>query len=96
MEKTPIRVLGMIDGDRLVFNESWDDLISNRAFIFSEEYNPVVFSMLYVAENVEKEKGYETIEEAFSDVEMSDELYTIIGEAAEYEALDAMDDLATA
>ena len=34
--------------------------------------------------------------EAFNDVEMSDELYTIIGEAAEYEALDAMDDLATA
>ena len=33
--------------------------------------------------------------EAFSGVEMSDELYTIIGEAAEYEALSAMDDLAT-
>ena len=33
--------------------------------------------------------------EAFSSVEMSDELYTIIGEAAEYEALSAMDDLAT-
>ena len=32
--------------------------------------------------------------EAFSGVEMSDELYTIIGEAAEYEALSAMDDLA--
>ena len=31
--------------------------------------------------------------EAFSDIEMSDELYTIIGEAAEYEALSAMDDL---
>lgn len=31
--------------------------------------------------------------EAFSGVEMSDELYTIIGEAAEYEALSAMDDL---
>ena len=33
--------------------------------------------------------------EGFSGVEMSDELYTIIGEAAEYEALSAMDDLAT-
>ena len=33
--------------------------------------------------------------EAFSGVEMSNELYTIIGEAAEYEALSAMDDLAT-
>ena len=33
--------------------------------------------------------------EAFSGVEMSDELYTIIGEAAEYEAFSAMDDLAT-
>ena len=33
--------------------------------------------------------------EAFSGVEMSDELYTIIGEAAAYEALSAMDDLAT-
>ena len=33
--------------------------------------------------------------EAFSGVEMSDELYTIIGEAAEYEALSSMDDLAT-
>ena len=33
--------------------------------------------------------------EAFSGIEMSDELYTIIGEAAEYEALSAMDDLAT-
>ena len=33
--------------------------------------------------------------EAFAGVEMSDELYTIIGEAAEYEALSAMDDLAT-
>lgn len=33
--------------------------------------------------------------EAFADVEMSDELYTIIGEAAEYEALDGMSDLAT-
>ena len=33
--------------------------------------------------------------EAFSGVEMSDELYTIIGEAAEYEALSAMDVLAT-
>ena len=32
--------------------------------------------------------------EAFAGVEMSDELYTIIGEAAEYEALSAMDDLA--
>ena len=32
--------------------------------------------------------------EGFSGVEMSDELYTIIGEAAEYEALSAMDDLA--
>ena len=31
--------------------------------------------------------------EAFAGVEMSDELYTIIGEAAEYEALSAMDDL---
>ena len=31
--------------------------------------------------------------EAFSGIEMSDELYTIIGEAAEYEALSAMDDL---
>lgn len=34
--------------------------------------------------------------EAFADVEMSDELYTIIGEAAEYEALDGMSDLALA
>ena len=33
--------------------------------------------------------------EGFSGVEMSDELYTIIGEAAEYEALSDMDDLAT-
>lgn len=33
--------------------------------------------------------------EAFSGVEMSNELYTIIGEAAEYEVLSAMDDLAT-
>ena len=33
--------------------------------------------------------------EGFSGVEMSDELYTIIGEAAEYEAFSAMDDLAT-
>ena len=33
--------------------------------------------------------------EAFSGVEMSNELYTIIGEAAEYEAFSAMDDLAT-
>ena len=32
--------------------------------------------------------------EGFAGVEMSDELYTIIGEAAEYEALSAMDDLA--
>ena len=31
--------------------------------------------------------------EAFAGVEMSDELYTIIGESAEYEALSAMDDL---
>ena len=32
--------------------------------------------------------------EGFAGIEMSDELYTIIGEAAEYEALSAMDDLA--
>ena len=32
--------------------------------------------------------------EGFSDVEMSDELYTIIGEAAEYEAFDGMSDMA--
>ena len=31
--------------------------------------------------------------EAFAGVEMSNELYTIIGEAAEYEAFSAMDDL---
>ena len=34
--------------------------------------------------------------EAFADVEMSNELYTIIGEAAEYEALDGMSDMASA
>ncbi len=66
--ETPIRILDMLDGERLVFNESWDNLMANRAFIFSEEYNPVVFSMLYVAENVEKETGYETIDEAFTEV----------------------------
>ena len=69
MEETPIRILDMLNGERLVFNESWDDLLANRAFIFSEEFNPIVFSMLYVAENVEKETGYETIDEAFTEVE---------------------------
>lgn len=34
--------------------------------------------------------------EAFADVEMSDELYTVIGEAAEFEAFDGMSDLASA
>ena len=34
--------------------------------------------------------------EAFADIEMSDELYTVIGEAAEFEAFDGMSDLASA
>lgn len=46
MGTSPIRTLGKQEGKKLAFNESWDNIKANSAFLFSEEFNPVVFTLL--------------------------------------------------
>ena len=48
MEKNPILMLSKKENKKLAFNanEDWGKIGANTAFIFSEDYNPAVFSIL--------------------------------------------------